>query len=245
LVHRVVVEGASVPFVSDMAVVLGSTAEEVFTEIEAPHGSKAMEAIAWLRTTLAAGPMWVADLQRRASEDGMSWRTIRRVQGRAGVRQESVGGRSLWSIPVFTPHQETTFAQPAPPTTGFQSPPSRPNREDLWPKQAPASGRGPAPVNRWNANGQVGRVDLGGLHGHAGTPGQDPPEAAPLHPDHRVLNELVEAAIELMSNSTFDETTPDPKRAVVQSVLPEVAPQWAGREDIINAVMRRLPDPER
>jgi hypothetical protein len=73
---------------------------------------------------------------------------------------------------------------------------------------------------------------------------QDPPESEPTHPESSLYKQVVESCLEMMSNSTFDSTCPNPKRAVVEDVLGCSAPNWSTREDIIADLCARLPNPD-
>lgn len=70
------------------------------------------------------------------------------------------------------------------------------------------------------------------------------PETLAGHPHHEKFLDVVAAGAELMSRSDFsDGTTPDPKMAVAESVLEDLAPEWLWRQDIKAAVAIRMPDP--
>lgn len=57
----------------------------------------------WLENVLLGGPVRVVDLQKRAAEEGHSWRTVERARGPLGVtaRREGKGSHSpyVWQLP--------------------------------------------------------------------------------------------------------------------------------------------------
>jgi putative DNA primase/helicase len=67
-------------------------AEDVVADDESRKAAD--EAIEWLRTLLADGPMNAKDVMKRAREDGLAERTLKRVKRRAGIVSESSRGET-------------------------------------------------------------------------------------------------------------------------------------------------------
>lgn len=246
-VAAVAVEGVVVPVVHHVEAVTG-TAEDIMSEFEAPLGQRAREAVDWLRENITFDGASPQKLKAKATLDGIAWGTIVRCKGKAGVTSRRVAGDTVWYITLSQPDWTSAFAassgqasttgaaagngsweaetpgfRSASPFShgfGFQSAQSAPSAQSASSAQTaqPAQATGPEASNH-------------------------PPESNYLHADSALYFSAVEAAVDLMENSTFDNTTPDPKRAVVLDVLGRMAPTWVRREDIILDMMGRVPNP--
>jgi putative DNA primase/helicase len=72
-----------------------TTADELVaiapTERDVEDRSALADAVDFLQEALKDGDQWVKDVKDAAKEAGLSWATVRRAKGKAGVRSVKVG----------------------------------------------------------------------------------------------------------------------------------------------------------
>jgi len=103
LAYRIVTspEHADAPRLAWESAPVALTAAEALATVAGRPPSERQAAAAWLRDTLAAGPLAAQEVARRAGQSGVSWATVKRAKGLARVISYSTGyqDRWMWRLP--------------------------------------------------------------------------------------------------------------------------------------------------
>ncbi|MCA0214658.1 MAG: hypothetical protein LCH79_15960 [Proteobacteria bacterium] len=230
------VEDVYMPYVHALTP-LDGTPEEIFASVELPLGARVKTAVHWLRSNIPTDGMSVNEVEKRAKGDGISMASVRRAMPAAGIYTQFIARQSFW------------FRRQ--PVAGSMHSGVVPNSfSDSW-------SWGPQPGMPENTSGsenpflarfskqphQFAQPAQPAQPAQSDTGFADPPEADSSHPDHLKFLDIVQAAIELMENSVFDETSGNPRMAVTRSVLKDQHSGWLERTDMLNGIVRRIPQP--
>jgi hypothetical protein len=102
----IVVERVGVPCIAWSPIPVTTMIDEVLGVERQPKGGRSAErreAAEWLRRELAGGAVAAKDLEARAQDAGLKWRTVQRAKDDLGVRDVrdgfGPGARWLWALP--------------------------------------------------------------------------------------------------------------------------------------------------
>jgi hypothetical protein len=83
------------------------TIDELINGVKKPE-RKFAKARRLIETTLANGPVPAADMEQLADEQGISFKTFKRVKDTLGVISFQNGGRWFWDLPIAAEYEEST-----------------------------------------------------------------------------------------------------------------------------------------